>query len=639
MKITSPENYREQYKNSLEKPEAYWATVAENYEWFKKWDKIASGDFAALAAGSPPLRWFEGAELNITVNALDRHLKTQGDKVAVYFEPNDPKDKPTTHTYKQLHEQVCRFSNVLKKHGVKKGDVVCFYMAMTPELLFGLLACARIGAVHSVVFAGFSAASLASRIQDSSAKILFTNDEGLRGDKKVDLKKIADEALQTCPTVKRVIVHKRTGAAVPFRDDRDVWLETEMKSVSNECAPEKIGAEDPLFLLYTSGSTGKPKGLLHTTAGYMVWVSETFKNVFQCGPQDIYWCTADLGWVTGHSYIAYGPLVNGATQVIFEGVPTWPDAGRFWQIVDKYKVSHFYTAPTAIRALEAMGLDFVKPYSLASLKVLGSVGEPINEEAWSWYNDNIGKKKCPIVDTWWQTETGGIMISSMAGITPSVATMATLPLPGVQPALIDGDGKVITAPKAEGSLCIQRPWPGIARTIYGDHKRYLETYFSTHKGFYFTGDGAKRDAKGNYRIIGRIDDVVNVSGHRIGTAEVEDAVNQHPAIVESAVVGIPHAIKGQGLAAFAIAGGAKFSDEKTLLKEVNDLLTKLIGPIAKLDALILVKGLPKTRSGKIMRRILRKAAAGEKDNLGDTSTLLNPEVVAEILAKAASIQK
>jgi len=634
MRITNLDQYSQHYKNSLKDPSVFWSETAKEYEWFQPWKTVLSGDFK-----DHKVRWFDGGKLNITVNALDRHLKTRGDQTAIIFEPNDPKTKTRTYTYREVYENVCRFSNVLKKHGVKKGDVVCLYMSMVPELLFGVLACARIGAIHSVVFGGFSAPSLASRIQDSSAKVLITNDEGLRGDKTVPLKKIVDEALQDAPTVKTVLMLKHTGAKVNFKDGRDVWLGPELESAATTFEPEKMDAEDPLFILYTSGSTGKPKGLLHTTAGYMVWTAETFRNVFQYNDKDIYWCTADLGWVTGHSYIAYGPMINGATQVIFEGVPTWPDAGRFWEVIDKHKVTHFYTAPTAIRALEAMGLDYVKPYSLASLKVLGSVGEPINEEAWKWYNENIGKSRCPIVDTWWQTETGGIMISSLAGVSPSIPTFATLPLPGVEPLLLTAEGKIIDDKVAEGSLCVAKPWPGVARTIFGDHKRYIETYFSTFPGYYFTGDGARRDEKGNYRIIGRIDDVVNVSGHRIGTAEVEDVVNQHPSIVESAVIGIPHKIKGQGIVAFAIRDDGKEGGDSELLKSVNEHITKIIGPIAKLENLFVVKGLPKTRSGKIMRRILRKAAAGEKESLGDTSTLLNPEVVDTIFEKVASTQK
>lgn len=633
MKINHPLEYQKAHHESLSNPEEYWAQIAKNFQWITPPQKTLSGDFS-----KGNVAWFEDSKLNITVNALDRHLKNQPNKIAIYFEPNGPTDTASTLTYAELHEKVCRFANVLKKNRIQKGDVVCFYMAMGPELLIGLLACARIGAIHSVVFGGFSAPSLASRIQDSSAKLLVTGDEGLRGDKITELKSIADEALKTCPTIHTVLVHRRTGGPVEWQAGRDLWLHEEVATVSSQCEPTAMIAEDPLFILYTSGSTGKPKGLVHTTAGYMVWVAETFKNVFQCKEESLYWCTADIGWITGHSYMAYGPLINGVSQVIFEGVPQYPDAGRFWQIIDKYKVTHFYTAPTAIRALEAAGLEFVKPYSLTSLQVLGTVGEPINEEAWQWYHQNIGKGKCPIVDTWWQTETGGIMISSLAGLTPSIPTFATLPMPGVKPVLMNASGEVLLDPVAEGSLCIERPWPGIARTIFGDHARYMETYFKTFPGYYFTGDGARRDEKGNYRIMGRIDDVVNVSGHRIGTAEVEDAVNQHPRIVESAVIGVPHAIKGQGIVAFAIPAQAGSLDEVTLLKEVNALISQQIGPIAKLEKVYVVSGLPKTRSGKIMRRILRKAAQGETQDMGDTSTLLNPEVVKEILIKTAPSQ-
>lgn len=635
MKISSVSEYQNSFKKSLTESSSYWEKIAAEFIWFKKWNSISSGEFGS----EKQIEWFSGAELNITVNALDRHATTQGDKVAIYFEPNDPKDKTQTYTYQQLLDRVNQFANVLKNKNVKKGDVVCFYMAMGPELLFGVLACARLGAIHNVVFGGFSAASLAARIQDSAAQLVLTQDEGFRGDKTIPLKKIADEALESCPLVKTVLVFERTKAKVEMKSGRDFSLTALLDAADKKCEPEKVQAEDPLFILYTSGSTGKPKGLVHTTAGYMVWVAETFKQVFQMSKSDIYWCTADLGWVTGHSYIAYGPLLNGASQVIFEGVPTWPDAGRFWQIIEKYKVTHFYTAPTAIRALEAFDLSFVEKQNLSSLKVLGSVGEPINEEAWQWYFDHIGKKKCSIVDTWWQTETGGVMISSLAGVTPSIPTFATLPLPGVEAVLVDEKGKEITDTEAEGLLCIKRPWPGIARTIFKDHKRYLETYFSTYKGYYFSGDGARRDEKGNFRIIGRVDDVVNVSGHRIGTAEVEDIINQHPRIVESAVVGVPHAIKGQGIVAFVSLPSKDPVQNEELLKEVNALITKGIGAIAKIENIYVVSGLPKTRSGKIMRRILRKAAIAENESIGDTSTLLNPEVVDEIFAKVASQSK
>jgi len=627
--ITTKNEYFNSYQQALEAPEEYWSEVAKTFEWMKPFQKVTSGNFNDLN-----VKWFEDGELNITVNCLDRHLKTRGNQVAIHFEANDPKAAPLKMTYQELHDRVCQFSNVLKNRGVKKGDVVCFYMSMVPELMVGVLACARIGAVHSVVFGGFSAQSLAGRIQDSNSVMVITNDEAYRGDKTIPLKKITDEALASCPTVKNVLLLKRTGKEVGFVEGRDHWLSPLLDSASKVCAPEKMKAEDPLFILYTSGSTGKPKGLMHTTAGYMVWAAETFNQVFQMKEGDLYWCSADIGWVTGHSYIAYGPTLNGCTQVIFEGVPTWPDAGRFWQVIDKYKVTHFYTAPTAIRALEACGLDFVKPYKLDSLKVLGSVGEPINEEAWEWYHKNIGKGKCPIVDTWWQTETGGIMISSLAGVTESVPSFATYPMPGVAPMLVDEKGQEVKGNPAEGNLCLNLPWPGMARTVYGDHDRYKTTYFSSYPGKYFTGDGARRDDQGRYRITGRVDDVINVSGHRIGTAEVEDAINQHPDIVESAVVGCPHDIKGQGIYAYVILNPGKKHTAESLKPELDKIIIEIIGPIAKPDVIQVVSGLPKTRSGKIMRRILRKVAAREKSGFGDTSTLLNPEIVDEIIKGA-----
>ena len=626
-RVESKEQYREFHSQSLSSPEKYWATRAETFEWEKHWDKVQSGDF-----DSCDVKWFEGGKLNITVNALDRHAKNTPDKKAIIWEPNDPNEEEIYFTYEELLEKVCQFSNVLKDHGVKKGDRVCFYMSMVPELLIGLLASARIGAVHSVVFGGFSAKALAGRINDCDAKIVITNDEAYRGDKRIHLKNITDEALLECPGVNDVLCLERTKGRVSMQSGRDHWLNELLANASTECAPEIMDSEDPLFILYTSGSTGQPKGLQHTTAGYMLWASETYKNVFQTNPDDIFWCSADIGWITGHSYMAYGPLLNGSTQVMFEGVPTWPDAGRFWQTIDKYKVTHFYTAPTAIRALQACDENLVTNANLSSLKVLGTVGEPINEEAWNWYNEKVGKKNCPIVDTWWQTETGGIMISNLAGVTPAIPCHATTPLPGVDPILVDADGVEIKGNPAAGNLCLRTPWPGIARTIFGDHDRYKKTYFSTYPGYYFTGDGARRDENGNYRITGRVDDVINVSGHRIGTAEVEDAINEHPGIVESAVVGIPHSIKGESLMAYLIPTNTDTSDE-VLFKEINNYITKEIGAIAKLEKIIVVPGLPKTRSGKIMRRILRKLGSGEFDKLGDTSTLLNPEIVEIIKTK------
>ena len=628
-RIESKSDYNEFYNKSMEQTDAYWAEVAESFTWKKKWNSALSGGFENL-----DMKWFDGGKLNITENCIDRHLKDNADKVAIIWESNDPFEASKTYTYKELHENVCRFANVLKDMNVKKGDRVCFYMSMVPELLFGVLASARIGAIHSVVFGGFSANALAGRINDCKAQILITNDEAPRGNKSIPLKAIADEALESCSQVKTVLMLERTGNSNLVKG-RDHVLNDLLSKADINCEAEEMDSESPLFILYTSGSTGQPKGLVHTTGGYMCWASETFKNVFQANDNDVFWCTADIGWITGHSYLSYGPLLNGATQVMFEGIPTWPDAGRFWNIVDKYKVSHFYTAPTAIRALQACDPKFVHDADLSSLKVLGSVGEPINEEAWEWYHKKIGKEKCPIVDTWWQTETGGIMISNLAGVTDAVPCHATKPLPGVEPVLVDGDNNILAETVSEGNLCINRPWPGMARTIYGDHDRYRQTYFSTFKGRYFTGDGAKRNADGNFRITGRVDDIINVSGHRLGTAEVEDAIDEHDKIVEAAVVGYPHDIKGQGIMAYVISTDPKMSDEE-VMKELNAIITKHIGPIAKLDRLIVTPELPKTRSGKIMRRILRKIAANEFDTLGDTSTLLNPEVVELLIEKIKS---
>ena len=624
-RITSIEQYHSEYKKSVASPELFWEEQANEFTWKRKWDTVLNWDFA-----TPSVNWFLGAKLNITENCLDRHLSTRGEQIAFYFEANDPNEKTRAITYRELYSEVCRFANVLKGRGIKKGDRVCLYMPMIPELAIAVLACARIGAIHSVVFAGFSATSLAGRIQDMDSCAVVTTDGAYRGAKSISIKSVVDLAIQECPSVLNVIVYKRTGEKIDMQKGRDIWWHEEMESASAECAAEIMDSEDPLFILYTSGSTGKPKGVVHSCAGYMVFTKYTFENVFQYNEKEIFWCTADIGWITGHSYIVYGPLLAGATSVMFEGVPTFPDAGRFWQVIDKYKVTIFYTAPTAIRALEAAGLEFVKPYKLDSLRVLGSVGEPINIEAWEWYHKNIGKENCPIVDTWWQTETGGILISPIAGITKTKPGFATLPLPGIQPVLVDEKGNVIEGNNVEGNLCIKFPWPSIIRTTYGDHERCRTNYFATYKNLYFTGDGCRRDEDGYYRITGRVDDVMNVSGHRIGTAEVESAINMHSDIVESAVVSYPHDIKGQGIYAFVIST-KQHQDIELLKKEILAEVTKIIGPIAKPDKIQIVRGLPKTRSGKIMRRILRKIAEGEIENLGDTSTLLDPAVVEEIV--------
>jgi len=625
LKIKTFADYQNEYKQSVENPEAFWEEKASHFTWRKKWDKVLNWNFKDY-----DVEWFVNGKLNITENCIDRHLPTKGNETAFVWESNF-EDKPNrVITYQQLHDEVCRLANVLKSFGVKKGDRVCIYLPMIPEAVFSMLACARIGAVHSVVFAGFSAASLSSRIQDSDCKVVLTSDGSYRGDKTINLKSVVDEALETCASVMNVLVYKHTGASVNMLSGRDIWWQDVVPQSSDRCEAETMDSEDMLFILYTSGSTGKPKGVVHTCGGYMVYTCYSFLNVFQYNPGDIYWCTADVGWITGHSYITYGPLLAGATSVIFEGVPTFPDAGRFWKVVDKHKVTHFYTAPTAIRALEAAGLNYVSPHNLSSLKVLGSVGEPINEEAWHWYNKNIGKEKCPIVDTWWQTETGGILISPLAGITKTKPSFATLPLPGVQPLLVDEKGNEITGNNVEGNLCIKFPWPSIIRTTFGDHERCKQTYFSTYNNLYFTGDGCKRDENGYYRITGRVDDVMNVSGHRIGTAEVESAINMHADVVESAVVGYPHDIKGQGIYAYVIAPSTQ-KNHDILRKEIIAEVNKVIGPIAKPDKIQIVSGLPKTRSGKIMRRILRKVAEGEISNLGDTSTLLDPAVVEEIV--------
>ncbi len=622
------EEYYQVYRKSIREPENFWEEIAEeHFVWRKKWNTVLEWDFS-----KPAVKWFEGAQLNITENCIDRHLATRGDKTALLFEPNDPTEAAEHITYRQLYERVNKFANVLKKQGIRKGDRVCIYVPMIPELAIATLACARIGAVHSVVFAGFSATALATRINDADCKMVITSDGSFRGAKTIDLKGIVDEALENCSCVETVLVAKRIHSEIYMKEGRDQWLQPLLDLASIECEAEIMEAEDPLFILYTSGSTGMPKGMVHTTAGYMVYTAYTFKNAFQYKENDVYWCTADIGWITGHSYIVYGPLANGATSVLFEGVPSYPDFGRFWEIVDKHRVTQFYTAPTAIRALAKQGAELVDKYDLSSLKVLGSVGEPINEEAWHWYNENIGKKKSPIIDTWWQTETGGMMITPIPYVTPTKPTYATLPFIGIQPAIMDENGKELKGNQVEGRLCIKFPWPSMARTIWGNHQRYKETYFSAFDQMYFTGDGALRDEVGYYRITGRVDDVIIVSGHNLGTAPIEDAINEHPAVAESAIVGFPHDIKGSALYGYiTLKDIGESRNHDNLRKEINQLITDRIGPIAKLDKIQFSEGLPKTRSGKIMRRILRKIACNEMENLGDVSTLLNPEVVQQII--------
>ncbi len=622
------EEYYQVYRKSVRNPEVFWEEIAEeHFMWRKKWDEVLSWDFS-----KPDIKWFQGAELNITENCIDRHLYTRGDKTAIIFEPNDPSEAAEHISYKQLHQRVCKFANVLKEKGIEKGDRVCIYLPMIPELAIATLACARIGAIHSVVFAGFSSSALATRINDSECKMVITSDGSYRGSKTIDLKGIVDEALEGCPSIKNVLVVKRIHSGIEMKAGRDFWLQPLLENAAEQCEPEIMKAEDPLFILYTSGSTGKPKGMVHTTAGYMVYTAYTFKNVFQYREKDVYWCTADIGWITGHSYIVYGPLCNGATTVLFEGVPSYPNFGRFWEIVEKHKVNQFYTAPTAIRALAKEGVEHLEKHDLSSLKVLGTVGEPINEEAWHWYDDNVGKKKSPIVDTWWQTETGGIMITPIAFATPTKPTYATLPFIGIQPALMDEHGEEIKGNQVDGRLCVKFPWPSMARTIWSDHQRYKDTYFSAYEGKYFTGDGALRDEVGYYRITGRVDDVIIVSGHNLGTAPIEDAINEHPAVAESAIVGFPHDVKGNALYGYVtLKETGESRNHDNLRKEINQLITEQIGPIAKLNKIQFTNGLPKTRSGKIMRRILRKIASNDTSNLGDTSTLLNPEIVQEIM--------
>lgn len=622
------EEYYQVYRKSVRNPEIFWEEIAEeHFMWRKKWTNVLSWDFS-----KPEIKWFEGAKLNITENCIDRHLAVRGDKTAIIFEPNSPEEDAQHISYRQLHDKVCRFANVLKDKGIGKGDRVCIYLPMIPELAVSVLACARIGAIHSVVFAGFSSTALSTRINDSDCKMVITSDGSYRGAKTIDLKGIVDEALADCECVESVLVVNRINSDIQMQPGRDHWLQALLDDASSICPAETMDAEDPLFILYTSGSTGKPKGMVHSTAGYMVYTAYTFKNVFQYREEDVYWCTADIGWITGHSYIVYGPLCNGATTVMFEGVPSYPDFGRFWNIVEKHKVNQFYTAPTAIRALAKEGVEHLEKHDLSSLKVLGTVGEPINEEAWHWYDDNVGKKKAPIVDTWWQTETGGIMITPIAFATPTKPTYATLPFIGIQPALMDEHGQEIKGNQVDGRLCIKFPWPSMARTIWGNHQRYKDTYFSAFENMYFTGDGALRDEVGYYRITGRVDDVIIVSGHNLGTAPIEDAINEHPAVAESAIVGFPHDIKGNALYGYVtLKETGEDRNHDNLRKEINQIITEQIGPIAKLDKIQFTEGLPKTRSGKIMRRILRKIASKDTSNLGDTSTLLNPEIVQDIM--------
>ena len=625
--VKSLEQYFKHYNKSVREPRKFWDKIAdENFTWYQKWDKVVEFDMQEA-----DVKWFLNAKVNITKNCIDRHLAKRGEKTAIIFEPNDPKEEALHITYNELYDRVAKMANVLRSQGIKKGDRVCIYLPMIPELAVSVLACARIGAIHSVIFAGFSASAVAARIIDSGCKMVITSDGGYRGNKTIELNSIVDEALKICPSIDTVLVAKRTNVAIDMKEGRDQWLQPLLDEAEPNNVAEIMDAEDPLFILYTSGSTGQPKGMLHTTAGYMVYTAYTFKNIFAYEENDVYWCTADIGWITGHSYILYGPLLNGATTVIFEGVPSYPDFGRFWEVIDKHKVNQFYTAPTAIRSLAKENWSWVDKHDLTSLKVIGSVGEPINEEAWHWYNDHVGKKKSPVVDTWWQTETGGIMISPLPFVTPTKPTYATLPLPGVQPVLMDEKRNEIEGNQVVGSLCIKFPWPGMARTIWGDHKRFKETYFTTFPGKYFTGDGALRDEVGYYRITGRVDDVVIVSGHNLGTAPIEDAINEHPAVAESAIVGFPHDVKGSALYGFiTLKESGSGRVRENLEKEINEHISSHIGPIAKLDKIQFVSGLPKTRSGKILRRILRKIAEGDYDSFGDTSTLLNPEIVEEI---------
>ena len=628
-RIKSLSEYFDQYEKSQNDPEGFWSKIAESFNWIKPWSKVLESDFEKVS-----IKWFIDAKLNITENIFERNLVKNKEKTAIIWEPNNPDEETKKISYQELYEETCKFSNALKDLGIKKGDRVIIYMPMVPEAAIAMLACARVGAIHSVVFAGFSSTSLADRIDDCEAKMVITSDGNFRGNKVIPVKSVVDEALEKSNSIEKVVVLKRTNQDVNLVENRDFWWHELVADKSLECKAEVMDSEDMLFILYTSGSTGKPKGVVHTTGGYMVYSAYTFSNVFQYDKDDIYWCTADVGWITGHSYIVYGPLLCGATSLMFEGVPTYPNVSRFWDIVDKHKVNQFYTAPTAIRALQAHGLEPLENNSLESLKVIGSVGEPINEEAWHWYHDNIGKGNCPLVDTWWQTETGGIMISALAGITPNKPAHASLPLPGIIPVIVDAEGNELEGNNVQGNLCIKSPWPSILRTTYGDHDRCINTYFSSYKGMYFTGDGVKRDHDGYLRILGRVDDVINVSGHRMGTAEVENAINEHSEVIESAVVGYPHDIKGEGIYAFVIVNPESENDD--IKKQITDVVRNVIGPIAKPDKIQIVSGLPKTRSGKIMRRILRKVASNDISNMGDTSTLLNPDIVKEIIQGAVN---